>query len=183
MIILAGMKIHSSWVLDQKSTSCQQTKLLLILSHIFKITPVRFLSIASRLVLEKNPRESAISGAKRQSWCNIHRRAQRDNIYQNNVKLVSNWYQINITLKWIHRIYLTMGRRKITEKAQSQTGNQTDNDSERKVLTQRMPSNLVTRVDKLADELRMSRNAAINLMMKRRIEEWKWELLLLNLFH
>jgi hypothetical protein len=66
-----------------------------------------------------------------------------------------------------------MGRRKITDKAQSQTGNQTDNDSERKVLTQRMPSNLVTRVDKLADELRMSRNAAINLMMKRRIEEWK----------
>ncbi|MFB6201982.1 MAG: hypothetical protein ABEI98_08220 [Halorhabdus sp.] len=65
-----------------------------------------------------------------------------------------------------------MGRRKITEEAESKKSQseQTDTDdgeSERTQLTQRMPDDLLDDVDDLADEMGMSRNAAINLLVKQ----------------
>ena len=57
-----------------------------------------------------------------------------------------------------------MGRRKITDEANSSTDTAEDNeDEEREQLTQRMPSSLVNQVDEVADELVKSRNASVNL--------------------
>lgn len=63
-----------------------------------------------------------------------------------------------------------MGRRKITEEANSQTQSADEDDAdttERQQLTQRMPEGLLADVDALADELGMSRNAAINMLVKQ----------------
>lgn len=65
-----------------------------------------------------------------------------------------------------------MARRKITEEAESNQdqadqANSDDQDSERTQLTQRMPDGLLDDVDDLADEMGMSRNAAINMLVKR----------------
>ncbi len=65
-----------------------------------------------------------------------------------------------------------MGRRKITDEANS-TNDQADQDdsdesgTDRVQLTQRMPEDLVGDVDALADEMGMSRNAAINMLVKQ----------------
>jgi hypothetical protein len=65
-----------------------------------------------------------------------------------------------------------MGRRKITDEANStsdQAGqdNSDDSGNDRVQLTQRMPEDLVGDVDALADEMGMSRNAAINMLVKQ----------------
>lgn len=74
-----------------------------------------------------------------------------------------------------------MARRKITEEAES-TQEQNDQDaqaepadgggqdSNRTQLTQRMPDELLDDVDDLAEELGMSRNAAINMLVKRGLD-------------
>jgi|APHM01.1.fsa_nt_gi hypothetical protein len=69
-----------------------------------------------------------------------------------------------------------MGRDKISDarqqnKNQEQKAPQTE--SERKTLTQRMPKNLVQKIDDVADSLGVSRNAAINLLVKDAIEDWE----------
>jgi metal-responsive CopG/Arc/MetJ family transcriptional regulator len=48
-----------------------------------------------------------------------------------------------------------------------------DSDQDRKVLTQRMPDNLVTRVDNVSQQLGISRNAAINLLVKNGLNDWE----------
>lgn len=77
-------------------------------------------------------------------------------------------------------------RRKITEEAEKKTdaekpeANETSTDqddgddegsSERKQLTQRMPEDLVEDVDKVADQLGMTRNAAINMFCRQQAQE------------
>ena len=68
-----------------------------------------------------------------------------------------------------------MSRRKITEEAeakQEQAEQDTDNDqgSDRTQLTQRMPDDLLEDVDDLAETMGMSRNAAINMLVKRGLD-------------
>jgi hypothetical protein len=66
-----------------------------------------------------------------------------------------------------------MGRRKITEEAENGQTEQSDqDDEEREQLTQRMPKHLVGDVDDLADELGMSRNSAINMLVKRGLDDF-----------
>lgn len=65
-----------------------------------------------------------------------------------------------------------MGRRKITDEAnstndQADQNNSDDSGTDRVQLTQRMPEDLVGDVDALADEMGMSRNAAINMLVKQ----------------
>ena len=68
-----------------------------------------------------------------------------------------------------------MSRRKITEEAeakQEQTEQDADTDqgSDRTQLTQRMPDALLEDVDDLAETMGMSRNAAINMLVKRGLD-------------
>lgn len=72
-----------------------------------------------------------------------------------------------------------MARRKITEEAESkqeqaEESNADDRgsgqDTGRTQLTQRMPNELVNDVDDLAEEMGMSRNAAINMLVKRGLD-------------
>ena len=64
-----------------------------------------------------------------------------------------------------------MGRRKITDEANCSTDTAEDNeDEEREQLTQRMPSSLVNQVDEVADELGMSRNASVNMLVKKGLQ-------------
>ncbi|SEP19744.1 hypothetical protein SAMN05216388_104314 [Halorientalis persicus] len=67
-----------------------------------------------------------------------------------------------------------MGRRKITEEAQEQAQDESDenNGTERMQLTQRMPTELLDDVDEVADRLGMSRNAAINMLVERGLDEF-----------
>lgn len=74
-----------------------------------------------------------------------------------------------------------MSRRKITEEAEakqeeieeSETESTAgDQANERTQLTQRMPDDLLDDVDTLAEELGMSRNAAINMLVKRGLDEF-----------
>lgn len=67
-----------------------------------------------------------------------------------------------------------MTRRKITEEAEQQAdesdSEQSDSsgsENDREQLTQRMPSDLVEQVDEFAENHGMSRNAAINFLVKR----------------
>lgn len=67
-----------------------------------------------------------------------------------------------------------MGRRKITKEAEQQAdesdSEQSDSngsENDREQLTQRMPSDLVEQVDEFAENHGMSRNAAINFLVKR----------------
>jgi len=70
-----------------------------------------------------------------------------------------------------------MARRKITEEAetnQEQTEEEdqdtADQGSDRTQLTQRMPDDLLDDVDELAETMGMSRNAAINMLVKRGLD-------------
>jgi cobalamin biosynthesis protein CobT len=70
-----------------------------------------------------------------------------------------------------------MARRKITEEAeanqeQTEKDNQdtADQGSDRTQLTQRMPDDLLDDVDELAETMGMSRNAAINMLVKRGLD-------------
>lgn len=74
-----------------------------------------------------------------------------------------------------------MARRKITEEAESnqdqddqdaqgEPDGASDQDSGRTQLTQRMPDQLLDDVDDLAEELGMSRNAAINMLVKQGLD-------------
>jgi Ran GTPase-activating protein (RanGAP) involved in mRNA processing and transport len=64
-----------------------------------------------------------------------------------------------------------MGRRKITDEANCSTDTAEDNeDEEREQLTQRMPASLVNQVDEVADELGMSRNASVNMLVKKGLQ-------------
>jgi hypothetical protein len=74
-----------------------------------------------------------------------------------------------------------MGRRKITEEAESnqeqvEESDAGDQDSEqdtgRTQLTQRMPDDLLDDVDDLANEMGMSRNAAINMLVKQGLDSF-----------
>jgi hypothetical protein len=76
-----------------------------------------------------------------------------------------------------------MARRKITEEAESnqeqndqdaqgEPDGAGDQDSGRTQLTQRMPDELLDDVDDLAEELGMSRNAAINMLVKQGLERF-----------
>lgn len=78
------------------------------------------------------------------------------------------------------------GRRSIKKEAEQRTQKQVDQgddsdvdeetndqeDVERKQLTQRMPGDLVDDVDKLADRLGISRNAAINMLVEQGLEKF-----------
>ena len=67
--------------------------------------------------------------------------------------------------------YNHYGRRKITDEANSSTDTAEDNeDEEREQLTQRMPSSLVNQVDEVADELGISRNASVNMLVKKGLQ-------------
>jgi hypothetical protein len=59
-----------------------------------------------------------------------------------------------------------MGRRKITEEAEEFSENDADESEDREQLTQRMPTDLVEDVDEFAEQHGMSRNAAINFLVK-----------------
>ena len=73
-----------------------------------------------------------------------------------------------------------MARRKITEEAESnqeqdgqdapESDAEGDQDGGRTQLTQRMPDELLDDVDDLAGELGMSRNAAINMLVKQGLD-------------
>jgi len=70
-----------------------------------------------------------------------------------------------------------MARRKITEEAEAnqektEKDNQdtADQGSDRTQLTQRMPDDLLDDVDELAETMGMSRNAAINMLVKRGLD-------------
>jgi len=68
-----------------------------------------------------------------------------------------------------------MSRRKITEEAEAEQAQTDQNDAEsqstdRTQLTQRMPDDLLDDVDVLAEELGMSRNAAINMLVKQGLD-------------
>jgi hypothetical protein len=64
-----------------------------------------------------------------------------------------------------------MARRKITEEAQEQTDDQPSDDGEREKLTQRMPESLVEDVDDYSNRYGLSRNAAINMLVRRGLQE------------
>lgn len=68
-----------------------------------------------------------------------------------------------------------MSRRKITEEAeakqdQADQENAGDQGSDRTQLTQRMPDELLDDVDELAETMGVSRNAAINMLVKRGLD-------------
>jgi hypothetical protein len=68
-----------------------------------------------------------------------------------------------------------MSRRKITEEAEAKqelADQDTDDDqsSDRTQLTQRMPDDLLDDVDDLAETMGMSRNAVINMLVKRGLD-------------
>lgn len=67
-----------------------------------------------------------------------------------------------------------MSRRSITDEAESQqkTENQegaadTNTENDRRQLTQRMPAELVTEIDQIANSYGMSRNNTINMMCRQ----------------
>lgn len=67
-----------------------------------------------------------------------------------------------------------MGRRKITDEAETeaaQDSDHTDESEDRKQLTQRMPLDLVEDVDAFAENHGMSRNAAINFLVRSGLPE------------
>ncbi|EMA13884.1 ribbon-helix-helix protein, CopG family [Haloarcula marismortui] len=70
-----------------------------------------------------------------------------------------------------------MARRKITEEAETNQEQTEEDDqdtadqgSDRTQLTQRMPDDLLDDVDELAETMGMSRNAAINMLVKRGLD-------------
>lgn len=68
-----------------------------------------------------------------------------------------------------------MSRRKITEEAESkqeqaEQDDSSDKGNDRTQLTQRMPDDLLDDVDELAETMGMSRNAAINMLVKRGLD-------------
>lgn len=70
-----------------------------------------------------------------------------------------------------------MARRKITEEAETNKEQTEEDDqdtadqgSDRTQLTQRMPDDLLEDVDELAETMGMSRNAAINMLVKRGLD-------------
>jgi len=63
-----------------------------------------------------------------------------------------------------------MGRRKITDEANS--SQEAEDDEEREQLTQRMPKSLVNEVDDVSEELGISRNASVNLLVKKGLQNW-----------
>ncbi|WP_256394191.1 ribbon-helix-helix domain-containing protein [Natronoarchaeum rubrum] len=70
-----------------------------------------------------------------------------------------------------------MSRRKITQEADEESdASETDSesqDTEREQLTQRMPPNLVERVDEFAQENGISsRNAAINMLVQQGLQQF-----------
>lgn len=68
-----------------------------------------------------------------------------------------------------------MGRRKITEEAeqeQEQEQPADDNEEDREQLTQRMPEDLLADVDEIKDRLGISRNAAINMLVERGLDDF-----------
>ncbi|UTF55993.1 hypothetical protein [Natronosalvus rutilus] len=70
-----------------------------------------------------------------------------------------------------------MGRRKITEEAERKKQSETEPDQDgdqpdgRDQLTQRMPTDLVEDVDDFAEAHGMSRNAAINFLVRQALPE------------
>lgn len=70
------------------------------------------------------------------------------------------------------KVVSDMTRRKITEEAeQQQDQDDTDGSGDREQLTQRMPEALVDDVDQFADAHGMSRNAAINFLVREALPE------------
>jgi hypothetical protein len=70
-----------------------------------------------------------------------------------------------------------MARRKITEEAETNQEQTEEDDqdtadqgSDRTQLTQRMPNDILEDVDELAETMGMSRNAAINMLVKRGLD-------------
>jgi hypothetical protein len=69
-----------------------------------------------------------------------------------------------------------MTRRKITDEAQDNSDDDTDNEQSnssnegRHTLTQRMPNDMVEEVDEFADRRGMSRNAAINFLVREALD-------------
>jgi len=70
-----------------------------------------------------------------------------------------------------------MARRKITEEAETNQEQTEEDDqdpadqgSDRTQLTQRMPDDLLDDVDELAETMGVSRNAAINMLVKRGLD-------------
>ena len=71
-----------------------------------------------------------------------------------------------------------MGRRKITDEAEEANEEETEptdeeeaDGDERHTLTQRMPSTMVDEVDDFAERRGMSRNAAINFLVREALDE------------
>ena len=72
-----------------------------------------------------------------------------------------------------------MGRRKITQEAEEQAQKQeqtaestgSEDGNEREQLTQRMPIDLVDDVDEFAESHGMSRNAAINFLVRESLRD------------
>lgn len=65
-----------------------------------------------------------------------------------------------------------MGRRKITDEASNSTDNE-KNTEEREQLTQRMPKKIVTQVDSVSEELGISRNATVNMLVQQGLKNWE----------
>lgn len=63
-----------------------------------------------------------------------------------------------------------MSRRKITDEVEDDEPETDDGDREQ--LTQRMPPDLVERVDDVADKLGMSRNACVNMLVEQGLNNW-----------
>lgn len=64
-------------------------------------------------------------------------------------------------------------RRKIMDEAEEAESTTEVDDESREQLTQRMPPDLVERVDDVADQLGMSRNACINMLVKQGMDNWE----------
>jgi hypothetical protein len=63
-----------------------------------------------------------------------------------------------------------MGRDKITEKAKEQS-EQSDEDPEIQLLSQRMPEPMVENIDTWREQMGMSRNAAINFLVREALKD------------
>lgn len=63
-----------------------------------------------------------------------------------------------------------MGRDKITEKAKEQS-EQSDEDPEIQLLSQRMPEPMVDNIDNWREQMGMSRNAAINFLVREALKD------------
>jgi len=86
--------------------------------------------------------------------------------------LISKWGKIDI-LTILFTIYMT--RRKITDELiddEKKDKSTEQEEEERKQITQRMPKNILESVDDISNEMGISRNATINLLVKKGLDNW-----------